>query len=521
MSIETIYFKAAPNDEFEQGMSRLANYAGCTAADDRRTFLTTLAQAVGRSEAILTIGQLALLSSVLSRGLGAELAPVDWNALGLTPQDVLLPQGALPLVVDGHVAGMILENAGQCIIAINNEENDLDKLCELYVLPYLMALHTTPVAAQEQPEAAQPEELTDQPQPDEMPDSPLPQQEDEKQAEETAEEAETPLPVIEGNVDKIDVKAPTQAPSSIETMMQNKPIDIFNDMELTEEEIDSIVPPRNWRPLRSFIIFIVIFALLVGGGFFGYNQYLAPRQYDKASAEALDAFQNNHPDEDVFSNKHFSYNTDFSSLYRINDNVVAWLEVEGLGLKTPVVSSANRSETYYNDHIFDKTFNPYGTAFINGIYDKSNEHVNFVIRGKSKDDSRLFSGLTKYLESSFALQHHTFTVQTVYDDEPTEWEIFSVLTFSEDDSPYLNNFTSLTGVQRQEIIRKALEESNVNFSVDEVNYLNDMGTYRYTTLVTNYRGGYLAVMARNVQKASNAAVTQVQTTPQAANSTSK
>ena len=491
MSIETIYFKTENFENFQNQISQSKGYLSNTVAEDRRAFLTALAEAVTRSEVIVTIGQFTLVTSVLARGLGLELAAVDFKSLGITPtQEVQLPLGSLPLVLDNEVVGMLLENSGQCIIAVDSDEDKAIILYDMYIKPYIEALQ---VSAQAEETGAVEEET----EPEEVSES-----QDEKEEIKQDESA-----VITGNVDKIDVKAPITMPASIHKIMEENKVDIFADMELSDEEIDKIVPPRSFKWLRNLIIFVVIVALLVGGALYGFNNYLAPKGYDECYARTKKAYNENVPDNDVFSTTHFNYSTDFASLYQINNDVIAYLKIENIGVELPVVTTEHKSAGYYDEHTFNKQFNTYGAAYYEGMFNKSNTPVNMVIKGKSKDDQRMFGFLPGYLDKEYALKNHSFELQTVFDDEPVEWEVFAVIKTDDENSEFLNDFTSLSATERQQVIKNAREQSVVNFGIDTVSYVNDMGTYKYVTLTTEYKGETVLVMARNVIKTENADVT--------------
>ena len=492
MSIETIYFKTEKFEQFQNQISQNAFYYGDTVAQDRRTFLTTLAEAVSRSEVIITVGQLTLITSVLARGLGAELSPVDFKGLGINAtEEVLLPQGSLPLVLENEVVGMLLENSGQCIIAVDSDEQKAIELYDMYIKPYIEALQIS--MAQENNQEPQEDEKALE-QKDDLNQEAVPLEQD-KGVETSA------------NVDKIDVKAPITMPASIHKIMQENKVDIFADMELSEEEIDRIVPPRSFKWLRNLIIFVVIVALIVGGGMYAFTNYLAPEQYNKAYQQTKKAYNQNKADKEVFATGHFNYSLDFTDLYKINNDVIAYLKMPSLDVEFPVATTENKTTDYYKEHSFNKQFSLYGAAYVEGMFNKSNMPVNLVIKGTSRDEQRMFGFLPKYLDKQYALDNHTFVLQTVFDEEPIEWQVFAVIKTEKSQSEFANNFSTLSAPERQQVIKNALEQSVVNFGVDTVSYLNDMGTYRYVTLTTEHDGQNILVMARNVIKTQNAEIT--------------
>ena len=104
----------------------------------------------------------------------------------------------------------------------------------------------------------------------------------------------------------------------------------------------------------------------------------------------------------------------YADLYAINQDLVGWVKIPGLGIDYPVVKTAD--DTFYQTHDFYKKSDKDGAIFLsskNNITDELDK--NTVIYGHAiKKSGRMFSNLHQYKESSTFIENPIIEFSTLY-----------------------------------------------------------------------------------------------------------
>lgn len=474
MQIELIYFASGRNARLEE------NLGACLAqpvreSEDRRGFLTQLAAALTNSGTVLAVGPLSDLAEALIKGLGLPATPVDWSALGMEERaETVLPQGALPLLADGKVEGMLLESGPQAILAVDSDPDALQALYAACLAPYFQALagETPAEAAAEEPAeepAAQPEDL----QPVDDP------------PEETAAPSEPAAPA------EAD---PVMKPAAPE-------YDIFAGMEDVELEEPAPAPRKKRRWWIPVVCVALVLALLGGSGWYlvlrdgGHAGYYAALMQD-VYGETGDPEQLG----EAFSSQYLAR---FGGLYQINPDVIATLKADGLGLNLPVVCAAGKGDDY-RFRRFDGRPALYGTPYVASPYSETDVHPNLVIRG-----GWLFRPLNDLLTKKPGSVKLT-TDSILYGED--EWQILSVMLLDDrDEAAFDDTFAALSDRERQARVQKALSLSQVDTGVTEDELGDITLSDNFLTLLTpstTKPGKTLAVMARRLVPKTDEILTQ-------------
>ncbi len=475
MSVEIVYYNTPSNPDLEGALGSLGK-VNATVGQDRRGFLMALSAAVSVSPTIVAVGGINALTNVLSKGLGLPLTPVDWTALGIAgEEEVLLPKGALPLLIGGTVCGMIIENAAQCIIVTDDEGEVLDHLTETYILPYLQAVISN---RQEQPAEQSQAEAVEEPTPEAV----------EENAEEPAEEITEEI--AEEVIDEpAEQEEEPSLPPDEEDDEAEPDEDIFADLD----EDDFLTLNDKKKKGGWLVAILVIFALLTAGivgGYFAYTKWWVPNQYDVSMATAKAAYYHSTADDVAAANMPDNYSVKFAALYKQNADVICWLKVGGMGINTPVVTASRHSKGYYENHLFDGKSNNYGTPYIEYAYDTgANINPNLVIYGNNTGDKRAFSRLEELLGyKSVDLDSATkITTDSVLFGEEN-WNVISVMLVNANGSEFnfADNFKSLDADQRTAIVKDAIKRSVVKTDVTVDTYGEVDLTDAFLTLVTPY-----------------------------------
>ena len=90
---------------------------------------------------------------------------------------------------------------------------------------------------------------------------------------------------------------------------------------------------------------------------------------------------------------------DFESLREINPNVVGWIILEGTQINYPVVQGDTNYQ--YLHHLFDGTFNPSGSIFVDAYNNPGFVDLHNIIYGHHMNDGQMFAALEFYRSQQF------------------------------------------------------------------------------------------------------------------------
>lgn len=468
--IELIYYASARNEWIEEKINECAQ-VNVSSGEDRKGFLTALAAAISKSNICITVGDIEMLSKALAKSLGLELCAVNWAQFGITGDpDATLPQGALPLAVDGKACGMILESGCQCIIAVDNSELAIKHLFNAYIYPYITAV------SESQTEVEACAEIEAEPEIE-------PQVQEQAIIPEIVAEIE---PAIEVQEPVADVKSNREVINH-----SGNEYDIFADMsdeniDFSLDDDDDDMPRRRITPILCVILAVLIIAA---------SCYWFVIPYFKGSANYYSGLMTQYGNvgntdllPDDFSNKHL---TRFGAMYLVNSDIIGVVNVNGVGINLPVVSAANKEADYYSNHRYDGKFSFAGTPHILEKYDESTSLPNMVIYGDS-----LFSELEQLTQPSTAKNIKTIKTDSILYGED-EWDVFSAFVCEEVDKAFTNNFSELSEEKRIATVKKALSKSAVSFGFKAEDFDNVGLNTNFVTLIGKASDNkYVVVMAR-------------------------
>ncbi len=470
MPIEAVYYNSARNDELEQKLSYYGEVK-VSAGEDKRSFLMALSEAVGRSDIIIAIGSVSSLAATLAKGLGMPLTPIDWSTIGISGEEgAALPQGALPLLVDGSVYGMIIESGSQCIIAVDDDPTAIAHLTDTYILTYLAAVSKPDL------EAATPAKVQEQPSDD--------------SAEEYRHEHIQPVEHFVDEVEEDDDESP----------------DLFAGIE--DEDFLLIDDRKRGKGLIVALIIVAsVIVLAAVGGYFGYAHWWVPKQYDDTAAAVKDKYSSGTLEIGSIPSE---YSLRFGELFNANGDIIGWISADGISLDAPIVTAASKPAGYYGSHLFDGTANKYGTPHIKYAYDAdANVNPNLVVYGNNFGDSRAFADVERLLDASVASNVKLHTDSVFYSED--SWRLFSVMVLDEGGAEfnYADNLNSVTPEKREEFARNALTLSKVSLGVTASDLSGIGYNDAFLTLVTPYskeKGKVVVAMAIRIKPDSEVVI---------------
>lgn len=112
---------------------------------------------------------------------------------------------------------------------------------------------------------------------------------------------------------------------------------------------------------------------------------------------------------------------DWDSLKAINQDIIAWLQIEGTQISYPVVKGTDND--YYLHHTFERNYNSAGSIFIEYTNSSAFQDCNTIIYGHNMRNGSMFGLLRKYFQNQESLPGRYVWICTP--DKNYRYEIFS------------------------------------------------------------------------------------------------
>lgn len=135
---------------------------------------------------------------------------------------------------------------------------------------------------------------------------------------------------------------------------------------------------------------------------------------EETETDDLNASDSGQPEEPVMLER-------FEKLYEENNDLVAWISIEGMVIDYPVMQCED--DEYYLSHDFYGNEDKYGCLYVRNKADVANG-VNFIIYGHNMRDGSMFGDLDLYQDENFYLEHPLISFDTLYEERT--YEIISV-----------------------------------------------------------------------------------------------
>lgn len=268
-----------------------------------------------------------------------------------------------------------------------------------------------------------------------------------------------------------------------------------NDFTVTElpSELDrldelsyNIKPETKGKRVLKAILAVILVILVIVGSFFGYRYFYQPSQGESIYQSVLSLYGQN---SEVI--KETNILSRFGKLYELNSNLTGFVSVPNSAINYPVVKTAPASKSYYETHLFDGTFNGYGTPYTFNSLIAGSYNRNVVIYGNTVKSGEMFSDLAKYTDLQFYRSSPVINFDTLY--EIQSYKVFGVIQFTGNSFNYSKNnfFDDNEFLEYLNLIKSASKiETNIDL----------LGTDNIITLVTTSEGITTCVMARAVRE---------------------
>ncbi len=130
---------------------------------------------------------------------------------------------------------------------------------------------------------------------------------------------------------------------------------------------------------------------------------------------------------------------DFVKLRQINEDIYAWIKIEGTDIDYPILQSPS-DDNYYLKHTYEKKQNVRGAIFTQVTFNaKDFEDNHTVLYGHNmfKSDGEMFSQLVNYQDKDFFDNHRDMTIYLP--DKEIKYKVFAAYKWTDEHLLYEYN----------------------------------------------------------------------------------
>ncbi len=179
-------------------------------------------------------------------------------------------------------------------------------------------------------------------------------------------------------------------------------------------------------------------------------------------------------------------NINWDRLYKINPDIVAWIEIPGTAIDYPIVRT--RDYDFYLSHDIYKRYSKYGTLFIDQrLYKKPFKSTNLIVYGHNmgRYTDIMFSSLMQYKKQGYCDKHKYIHLYVKGMEKKQIFRIVSVMEVQSSSEAYKVNFHKDEYMNwRQSITDKSIVDCGQdNLNVEEQMLTLSTCTYSSNRLV--------------------------------------
>lgn len=125
------------------------------------------------------------------------------------------------------------------------------------------------------------------------------------------------------------------------------------------------------------------------------------------------------------------YKIDFEKLKEINNQVVAWIKVNGTQVEYPIVQAEDNS--YYLKRNLDKKYNVGGWIFADYKNKLDGTDKNIVIYGHNMKDDSMFGSLKDILNEEWYNNEENYVIDFITENKEQKYQVFSIYKIQRED----------------------------------------------------------------------------------------
>lgn len=155
----------------------------------------------------------------------------------------------------------------------------------------------------------------------------------------------------------------------------------------------------------KLVKFIMFFLIIISIGISSYCLILIIKDMKEEETNESDLIE---LENTIIKEKEDNKTIDWNELKSINEDIVAWIEIENTAINYPILKDSN--SLYYLKHNFNKKYNSNGAIFTLNKDFIQDEEV--IIYGHNMRNKTMFSILGNYINTNFLKEHQIIKIYT-------------------------------------------------------------------------------------------------------------
>lgn len=182
--------------------------------------------------------------------------------------------------------------------------------------------------------------------------------------------------------------------------------------------------------------------------------------------------EENVDEENTASSTYEGCPVDFDAMWKVNQDVYAWITVPGTVIDYPILQHAT-DNTYYLNYNIDGSYGYPGCIYTENMNSKEFTDNNTVIYGHNMKNGTMFAGLHKFEDASFFNEHTEVVIYTP--EKELNYTIFAAYIYDDRHLLYSFNFAEkevyanyLTDIQNMRSMNANIREDITVTAEDKI-----------------------------------------------------
>ncbi len=209
---------------------------------------------------------------------------------------------------------------------------------------------------------------------------------------------------------------------------------------------------KKWIAISCVLVCLLVCGVLV----------ISWMRDDRKRAEVVDFYEELQEEYtsilgnvDLDINELMQIPVDFESLYEVNEDIYAWIDIEDTNIHYPILQSAE-DDSYYLEHTVDRTAGLPGSIYTEKINAKDFSDYITLIYGHDMRDGSMFKHLHKFSDAEFFDEHDLITIYR--EDRIYQYRVYAAVAY--DNRHIMYSFDKDNPVERAAFIQSLHDMSS-------------------------------------------------------------
>jgi len=214
---------------------------------------------------------------------------------------------------------------------------------------------------------------------------------------------------------------------------------------------------KNKKEIFLNILIIIFVIALIISALYIIKWFIDNKENEKISDKVLETITESNEDKKTET----EYRVDFEKLKEINNQIVAYLKVNGTKIEYAVVQA--KDNDYYLRRGLDKKYNVGGSIFIDCKNKLDGTDKNIVIYGHNMKDDSMFGTLKNILKEEWYNKKENSIINLTTEKEEQKYQVFSIYQIKTENY-YVK--TEFKNNEFKEFIKTLKDRSIKDFGID-------------------------------------------------------